>query len=192
MFFKGSTMIHNRLQALLFVATSLTIASLISMDGKNVPTIDFKNKSLQQLNEFAIVNEVLALTPRSRQSLQDKLQELGITMNSGEFIYTALSGDGKTPARPGDVIKFIATKQYYAHHKQMPPDNHRPILMIQASSLKQMESMLSDILGPNGLACAYPDAPTASYGPGVQPHNAGQISQEDFGLSALFKEYNLK
>lgn len=181
-------MILNRLHALLFVTTSLTIASLISMDGKNVPTIDFKNKSLQELNEFAIVNEVPALTPRSRQSLQDKLRELGITINSGEYIFTALSADGKTPIRPGDIIKFISAKSYYAHHKQMPPASYRPLLMIKASNREGLESMLSGLLGPNGVSCVYPDAPTVIYGPGVQPHNAGQDYEEDFGLHRLFED----
>ncbi len=185
-------MIHNRLRPLLAIIALLSVSPLISMDDPKIPTISFKDKTREELNRFAIEHEVHLLTPRSKQSLKEKIKELGIDLNSGDLIYTASASDGETPIRPGDFIKFVTVKQYYAYYKQMPPDSYRPIIVINANSREAEESMLSDILGPNGVACAYPDAPTVSYGPGVQPHNAVQISGEDFGLSALFQECNLE
>lgn len=181
-------MIHNRLFILFFIFPLLTMSFFISMDGSQVPTIDFKKKNKEELNAFAIENEVHALTPRSKISLQERIKELGITTDSGDFIYTALTSDGSMPARPGDVIKFVTTKIYYAQHKQMPPDSYRPKFMIQSPTRQGLESMLSGLFGPNGLPCAYPDLPTVSYGPMTQTDNNQQAREEDFGLSMLFQE----
>lgn len=179
---------YNRLFILFFIFPLLSMSVIISMDGQQMPTINFNDKTKEELNRFAIENDVHALTPRSKKSLKDKMEELGINVNSGEFIYTALTSDGSMPARPGDVIKFVTTKIYYAQHKQMPPDIYRPKFMIQSPTRQGLESVLSGLFGPNGLPCAYPDLPTVSYRPMTQTDNNQQAREEDFGLSKLFQE----
>jgi hypothetical protein len=102
-------MIGQRLimaSTLLFAVTSVVVA----MDGQSIPTIDFKNKTKEELNRLAIEMDVLALTPRSKQSLEDRVKELGITQKSGDLIYTALASDGSRKANTQDIDVFIMAK----------------------------------------------------------------------------------
>jgi hypothetical protein len=178
---------NSYLFGLLFI--SGFILNIQAMENSSEkPTIDFKNKSRQELNGVAITANVLALTPRSKKSLEERVIELGITIDTGDFIYTALSADGSRPARPGDIVKFVTTKSYYAQYKQMPPDNYRPQLMLRASTRERVDQLLSGLFGPNGFGCAYPDLPVIQeYGPcSCEP--AVACENEDYGLNALFQD----
>lgn len=83
---------------------------LVAMDGQSISTIDFKNKTKEELNTFALEKDVDCLTPRSKQSLEARIKELGITQKSGDFIYTALASDGSRNAYIQDIDAFITAQ----------------------------------------------------------------------------------
>ena len=145
---------NSSLFGLLFIS-----GFILNIQAMENPTLNFKAISRAELNTYAIEHHVHMLTPRSKQLLEERLKELGIDINSGDFIYTALSSNGSRPARPGDVIKFVTIKSYYDRYKQMPPENYRPQLAIQAPTQVHLDQCLTALFGPNGFSCAYPDLP---------------------------------
>ncbi len=85
-------------------------SALIAMDGQGMPTKNFKNKTKDELNTLALEIDVRLLTPRSKQSLEDRVKELGITQQSGDLIYTALASDGSRKAHAQDIDAFLAAQ----------------------------------------------------------------------------------
>lgn len=111
--------------SLILLSLVLIKSALIAMDGQTIVGIDFKEMSRAALNEFAIQQDVLKLTPRSKQSLEARVKELNITKENGDFIYMALASDGSRPIMSQEhQDKFAAVTLYYATHNQMPPEGH--------------------------------------------------------------------
>ncbi len=95
--------------ALLLVSAE---SSLIGMDDPKIPTISFKDKTREDLNQYALEHEVRDLSPRSKKSLEDRMKEVGITPDTRDFIYTALASDGSRPVNY-DTTPFIFARIPY-------------------------------------------------------------------------------
>lgn len=77
-------MIKTSIYSFVFITFSF---SLIAMEGK--PKIDFSNVSAQALEEFAVVYRLpyyMQLTPRTRDSLATRMQQLNISPEGNTFI----------------------------------------------------------------------------------------------------------
>lgn len=117
-------MIIKRYVILLFILSTGSV--LVAMDGQDMPTIDFKNKTREELNTLALERDVDSLTPRSKQSLEARIKELGIIQQSGDFIYTALASDGSRKAYIQDIDIFIATQiNYWNAQKRVSSDSEQ-------------------------------------------------------------------
>lgn len=103
---------HSRILSQFFIVSVFMTFSLIAMDGQSLPSISFKHKTREELNQYALEHEVRDLTPRSKQSLEDRVQELGINKDSRDFIYTALASDGSRPVSY-DTTPFIFARLAY-------------------------------------------------------------------------------
>lgn len=85
---------------------------LIAMDGQSLPSITFKYKTREELNQNALDHEVRDLSPRSKKTLDDRFKELGITEYTGDHIYTALASDGSRVVNY-DTTPFIFARLRY-------------------------------------------------------------------------------
>ncbi len=85
---------------------------LIAMDGQSLPSITFKYKTREELNQYALEHEVRDLSPRSKKSLEDRMKEVGITPGTRDFVYTALASDGSRVVNY-DTTPFICARLAY-------------------------------------------------------------------------------
>lgn len=117
-------MIHNRLQPLLAIITLLSVSPIISMDDPKIPTISFKDKTREELNQYALEHEVRDLSPHSKKSLEDRMKEVGITPDTRDFIYTALASDGSRPVNY-DTAPFIFARIPYLLAQKKAADSQK-------------------------------------------------------------------
>jgi hypothetical protein len=140
-----------------------TLITSCLVHASEVPTIDFSGKTKQELNQMAIEQD-LQLTPRSKQSLLNTVDQLEITAESDNFINGFLHQRELRLTTMDNWLKFKLLKAYYQQH------GHNPVSDAQQSSFSVIVISIPVAAaaqvgyGPHGLGCTcpWPDAAAPS------------------------------